>query len=252
MATMQFNFKTGKLEPVTEYLLQRGQILHAFHGGGSEKHVVFEVKANGHSIIYNCVNLRTCKYHQAEHVRPIEEEFGIGHYFKKGEIIEEKEILEYIEKAKAVALKDYEEAEKKKAEQAQLYELGKAKFDEAITKYGEPKAVIVAELHHNESDIMTDYFDFRTAKTVILAFSKHNRDLFPEMRKAALKSDNLAIRELATAPVEWENREKYSMGRGYYLAKSIYDGWCIKKQALYPGWLHNLYADAGREGGFCV
>lgn len=248
MATMQFNFKTGKLEPVKEYLLQRGQII--LWNDSIEKYVIFEVD-NVHSIIYNCVNLRTFKYHKAQYVRPIEQKFGIGHYFKAGEIMSEEEILKCLEKAKEVALKDYEEAERKKDEMARLYEIGKAKFEEAIAKYGEPKALLVAELHQDESDSMTDYFNFRTTKTVILAFSKHKRDLFPEMRKAALKSDNPEIRELAEAPAEWENRDKYSMG-SYYLAKSTYSGWCIKKHDYYPACLHKFYVAAAMEGGFCV
>lgn len=47
------------------------------------------------------------------------------------------------------------------------------------------KAVIVACYEEDQSDLMTDYFASQTTKTVILAWSKHNRDLFPEMRKAA-------------------------------------------------------------------
>lgn len=47
------------------------------------------------------------------------------------------------------------------------------------------KAVIVAELHESENDIQTDYFGHRTTRVVALAWSKHTRDLFPELRKAA-------------------------------------------------------------------
>lgn len=46
-------------------------------------------------------------------------------------------------------------------------------------------AAIVAELYHDDSDPMTDYFAGYSTKTVVLAWSKHERDLFPEMRKAA-------------------------------------------------------------------
>lgn len=47
------------------------------------------------------------------------------------------------------------------------------------------KAVIVAELHVDVSDSQSDYFHHRTARVVALAWSRHQRDLFPEMRKAA-------------------------------------------------------------------
>ena len=50
------------------------------------------------------------------------------------------------------------------------------------------KAAIVAELKKNESDIMTDYHGSTTEGYIILGFSKHTRDLFPEMRKAALNA----------------------------------------------------------------
>lgn len=47
------------------------------------------------------------------------------------------------------------------------------------------KAVIVAEYEEDTSDMMTDYFNTRTVATVPLAWSKHTRDNFAEMRKAA-------------------------------------------------------------------
>lgn len=47
------------------------------------------------------------------------------------------------------------------------------------------KAAIVAECRIDETEIQSDYFGHRTARVVFLAWSKHNRDLFTEMRKAA-------------------------------------------------------------------
>jgi hypothetical protein len=47
------------------------------------------------------------------------------------------------------------------------------------------KALIVAEFEEDVSDIQTDYFATRTRKTVPLAWSRHTKDLFPELRKAA-------------------------------------------------------------------
>ncbi len=47
------------------------------------------------------------------------------------------------------------------------------------------KAAIIAELEENTSDIQSDYFGSRTLRTVILGWSSHTKDLFPEMRKAA-------------------------------------------------------------------
>lgn len=102
------------------------------------------------------------------------------------------------------------------------------------------KAVIVAELQEDKSDIYSDYHGSSTVRTVILAFSKHTRDLFPEMRKAALNFEETA--HLATAPDDAEHRQKYSMGGGYFL-KAGYrhkDGWKISKSPLNAENLHGL------------
>jgi hypothetical protein len=82
---------------------------------------------------------------------------------------------------------------------------------------------------------MTDYFSTKREKTVILGFSKHTRDLFPEMRKAAANYGPTA--ELAQEENTQEHREKHSMGRGYYLTGkgiSAYStGWRIRKLPFY-------------------
>lgn len=97
------------------------------------------------------------------------------------------------------------------------------------------KAVIVAELVEDRSDVMTDYFGSTTKRTVILGFSKHARDLFPELRKFAEIFPETA--ELATAPDSAEHREKYSMGAGYYLKNGWRNstGWQVRKLKLYNG-----------------
>jgi hypothetical protein len=96
-------------------------------------------------------------------------------------------------------------------------------------------AVIVAEMVHDQSDVQTDYFGSTTGRVIILGFSRHKRDLFPEMRKAALNRPETAF--LATAPDDAEHREKYSMGGGFYLKAGWRnsDGWRISKRALYNG-----------------
>jgi len=54
------------------------------------------------------------------------------------------------------------------------------------------KAVIVAEHDVDQCDMMTDYFSHGTDKVLILAWSKHTRDVFSEMRKAADKAPETA------------------------------------------------------------
>lgn len=97
------------------------------------------------------------------------------------------------------------------------------------------KAVFVAELEEDNCDSMSDYYNARTVRTVILGFSRHTRDLFAEMRKAAATFAETA--HLADAPDSAEHREKHSMGGGYYLkAGHRYgNGWKVSKQKLYRG-----------------
>lgn len=105
------------------------------------------------------------------------------------------------------------------------------------------KGVIIAHRHIDESDSMTDYFGHRVAESIVLGFSKHTRDLFPELRKAAANAPETA--HLADKPVcpdnnhpRDEHREKYSMGGGFYLG--VYrnsNGWTIRK--------HTTYGDRG-------
>ena len=95
------------------------------------------------------------------------------------------------------------------------------------------KAVIVAELVEDKSDLMTDYHGHAIKRTIILGFSKHKRDLFGEMRKAALNHPETAF--LYNAPKDAEHREKYSMGGGYYLKNEWRhdNGWSVSKKPFY-------------------
>lgn len=109
-----------------------------------------------------------------------------------------------------------------------LVEAGKAWVD--ANKPNGAKAVIVAELHVDESDSQMDYYGSRITTRKLLAWSKHTRDLFPEMRKAAAVFAGTS--GLAIAGPDAEHREKYSMGGGYYLGHSRYSGWIVKKWKL--------------------
>lgn len=95
------------------------------------------------------------------------------------------------------------------------------------------QAVIVAELVQDESDSMTDYFGSTTTRRVILGFSTHTRNLFPEMRKAAKNHPDTA--HLANAPKDAEHRENYSMGGGMFLKMTgrHRDGWRVRKEPFY-------------------
>ena len=91
------------------------------------------------------------------------------------------------------------------------------------------KAVIIAELERDNCDCQSDYFATTTERRLMLAWSRHTRDLFPELRAAAAKAEE--TKHLSTAGPDAEHREKWSMGHGYYLkATGRYDtGWRVLK-----------------------
>jgi len=111
-------------------------------------------------------------------------------------------------------------------------------FEERIVKImpDYAKAVIYAVLQCDVSDSASDYHDHKNEETILLAWSKHTRDLFPEMRKAALNHDS--TKHLNDKATTVEHREKYSMGSGYYLSSSQSQHasvWVIRKQSLSYG-----------------
>lgn len=122
--------------------------------------------------------------------------------------------------SRVAALRDAEEGERQRAAAR-----------EEVARYRPSWAThaIVAELDEDKSDTMTDYHGHITVKTVVLGWSRHGRDLFPELRKAAATYPETA--HLATADEKAEHREKYSMGAGYYLKAGWRDssGWGVRK-----------------------
>lgn len=255
MQVMHMNWKTGKMEPCVEHRLERGQIVMGIDGPSHEYDgVVLERVENGKwGTSCRILWIDDLRVSGHQFIKPITERFGIGVYFYPGKLMPEEKIAElekrYLENERAEAI----EAEKRRIENERLAVIGKEHFADAIKKHGKPVALILAVEHEDVSDLQTDYFDYRTVRTVVLAFSKHKRNLFPEMRKAALNSDIPEIRKLATAPADWENREDYSGGHGYYLAESKYSGWSIEKIPLYrENQLEEFYCNAGKPRGFCV
>ncbi|MDZ7823099.1 MAG: class I SAM-dependent methyltransferase [Ahrensia sp.] len=135
--------------------------------------------------------------------------------------------------ANAVAKQEKEFAERKQAQDQKKIEVEayRAQYRDKIPAWA--KSVIVAELRQDVSDTMSDYWNSRTVKSIVLGFSKHTRDLFPEMRQAARNHPDTA--HLADAPESAEHREKYSMGGGFYLKTGSRhsDGWKVSKRDLY-------------------
>ena len=128
---------------------------------------------------------------------------------------------------------------------------GRKRLQKLIT--ADTKAVIVAELHKDKSDSMTDYFVYAVERTVILGFSPHAKDLFSEMRKYAANLEETL--HLTLEDRQLEHREKYTGGDGYYLGKSKYSGWIVRKEKYYKDResIINAFAHiASDEANVCV
>jgi hypothetical protein len=149
-------------------------------------------------------------------------------------------------------VKAEQEARQRKQEHSeQLKAIGKERLQNLVPT--DTKAVIIAELHEDDSDSMTDYFGYHTRRTVILGFSTHTKDLFSEMRKYAANFEETA--HLAVENGKYEHREKYTGGAGYYLGESKYSGWIVKKQKYYKDLesIINAFAlTAGEESNICI
>ncbi|NDV93426.1 fusion protein [Dysgonomonas sp. 521] len=200
-------------------------------GYSYDRYVVYEIRTNDWGITYKLINLRTKEYQTADIIRPLKEKFGIGYYYdsENPEFMDSFEVAMLLQQAQQQKKAEEAEAEQEKIRVEQVKEIGRKRFAEIFPE--DAQAVIVARLRQNESDSYTDYYSYSTQRTVIIGFSKHKRDLFSEMRKHASNFEETAY--LAEFNEDYEHREKYSMGDGYYLGKSKYSGWIIEKEPVY-------------------
>lgn len=200
-------------------------------GYSYDRYVVYEIRKNDWGIAYKLINLRTKEFQTADIIRPLNEKFGIGYYYdsENPEFMDSFEVAMLLQQAQQQKKAEEAEAEQEKIRIEQVKEIGRKRFTEIFPE--DAQAVIVARLRQNESDSYTDYYSYSTQRTVIIGFSKHKRDLFSEMRKHASNFEETAY--LAEFNEDYEHREKYSMGDGYYLGKSKYSGWIIEKEPVY-------------------
>lgn len=160
------------------------------------------------------------------------------------------DVLAMLDAAKAEQARKHAERQAESAAQAEKVDAWRDTIRDKIP--ADAKAVIVAEYMQDHSDSQTDYFASRSTATIILAFSTHTRDLFPEMRKAA--KNHASTAHLADAPDSAENRQKYSMGGGYFLKEGgrHWTGWKISKQVFYSSTTNNDRANLLPYGEWSV
>lgn len=211
------------------YEIQVGQVFFTEGPFNTERRAVYEVIGQGR---YKTVTLDGEHLRTDDHVRPLEDKFGIGVYYKKGDTIPAEEVDTLVATATYNEMVR-REAKQKQEEEAKADRLSKIAIGaQKLTAIPEGVvAVIKAHLREDDSDPQSDYFSHKTVKTIYLAFSRHQRDLFTELRAAARLFEETA--GLANEGPEVEHREKYSMGEGYYLGHSRNSGWVVKKSRIY-------------------
>ncbi|MFR3217682.1 MAG: fusion protein [Dysgonomonas mossii] len=180
---------------------------------------------------YHLINLRTLDMQQSEIIRPLSQKFGIGMYYDENniELKTNEEVAELYAKAQEKKVNRIEKEREEEKQREAIRVIGRQWLKDNLPI--DAQAIIVAKLKQDKSDSQTDYFASSTSRTVILGFSKHKRDIFSEMRKYAANFESTAY--LAEYNPDYEHREKYSMGAGYYLGESKYHGWIIEKESIY-------------------
>jgi len=231
------------------YEVKPGQLLR-FEGYGyfmDTKFVVYDIEEGRFGRIYKCIDLIEMEFCIKDLLEPASKKFGIGTYYVEGEMMDQDElnnlIIEVAQLTKQRETDNLAQTAAKEVARKEAIERGKV-----IVPFipSSAKAVIIGELMEDDSDPMTDYYSCHTAKVIYLAFSNHTRDMFEEMRKAAVNSES--TKHLVTAE---EHREKYANGQGYYLG-AYRSGWRISKRKISHDerTLESLHLAAGEERYF--
>jgi hypothetical protein len=229
MATVHL-LGAGVSYDTNKQVVAKNQVIQ-MNGHSNDKYVVYDVTDTQNGFTYKLINLRTKQFGQCDLIRPLSQEFGIGYYYndQTSEFMDAFEVLILQNEAEYKAKTEQEARQQEQERREQIKTIGRKRLEKLIP--ADTKGVIIAELHEDDSDMMTDYFGYRTIRTVILGFSTHTKDLFREMRKYAVNFSETVY--LAETNEKYEHREKYTGGSGYYLGESKYSGWIVKKKAYF-------------------
>ena len=202
-------------------VVEVGQVIR-MEGYSYHSHVVYDIVHKEYGIYYKLIDLTDYLFYCTDIIRPLSQKFGIGYYYDENNPIfkTEDELKEIIQKAQDKKEQEERAAEQERIRVEEVKVIGRKRLAEIIPDNA--VAMIVGRLKQNESDSQSDYYASSIQRTVILGFSTHTRDLFSEMRKYAGDFEETAY--LAEFNADYEHREKYSMGDGYYLGESKYYG----------------------------
>jgi hypothetical protein len=247
-----FLFGANTVYDANKQTVTKNQIIR-MNGYYDDKFVVYDIVSSQRELSYKLINLRTKRFGQCDLVRPLSQKFGIGYYFndENPEFMDAFEVAILHGEAEQNAHTEQDAEQQEQERKEQLKAIGKERLEEIVPD--DVQAVIVAELHEDDSNGQIDYFGYHTRRTVILGFSTHTKDLFSEMRKYAVNFNETAC--LSEENKKYEHREKYTGGEGYYLGESKYYGWIVRKVKYYKNRQSIIDAFAliaGDEANVCV
>ena len=201
-------------------------------GYSYDSYVVYEVSRSKWGITYHLINLRTYEFHTSDLIRPLSEKFGIGIYYDDANprFLDPLETAALLTKATEKKTEDDKKAEEERQRNERTAKIGAERLRPLIPS--DAKAVIIGELRVSECESYTDYYDYRIERTVILGFSTHTRNLFPEMYKYAANFERTAY--LAEYDKEYEHHENYSMGRHVFGMQQVQQLDDFKRRNLRP------------------
>lgn len=222
---------TGKVFDTAVQVLKENQIVTLNHTFMS-KWVVYNVEHNPKwGYTYHAVSLEEPRFNTFTSASPIRDKFGIGWYYDDEipEFMDAFEVAILREQAQQKTDKQADDRRKENERKEQVKAVGRERLKTLIPT--EAQAVIIACEREDESDSQSDYFASKTVRTVILGFSTHTKNNFQEMRNYAGNFEETAY--LTEKNEEYEHRENYTGGHGYYLGESKYHGWIIEKERIY-------------------
>ena len=222
----------GTVTDTEVQVVKENQVVIGYSAGMNQyRLVVYKVEHSKNGFIYHLINRDTKEFASTEIINPLSKKFGIGKYFDDvhPEFMDAFEVIilrqEVEEKARAKSEADNREQQCRE----EIKAIGRERLKGIIP--ANAQAVIIACEREDRSDPYSDYFSASNTRTVILGFSTHTKNNFQEMRNLAGNFAETAY--LKEKNEEYENRENYTGGHGYYLGKSKYHGWIIKKAQIY-------------------
>jgi hypothetical protein len=221
---------TGKVYDTAVQTVQVNQVV-IFNHQFESRWVVYKIENDPRwGYTYHVVSLEDPHFGNTQRLTPWREKFGIGWYYddQTPEMMDGFEVALLCSQAQVKAEREAEAKRERDERTERLKTVGRERLQHLVPT--DAQAVIVAEEREDDSNPYTDYFSSHTVRTVILGFSRHTRDLFGEMRKYAPNFEETAY--LAEENEDYEQREKYSGGAGYYLGGSGRYGWIIRKERI--------------------